>query len=469
MSDPNPPTIVGPQRASAPPPPEWVTAPTPWDAPPVSTALGGWGTWPGVARGAPPPPPPAPPRQLWSRSGLALTAVTALIAAVIGAGIGAHVRLHGSRPTLTTADAPAIANPPTPVAPLTPIDPTVPSTGPSTGEDPTTPATGGAPAAPSSGGSAAAAAIAAKVDPGVVDINTVLGYGNGSGAGTGMILTSTGEVLTNNHVIDGATSISVTAVSTGHTYKAAVVGTDPTQDIAVLRLQGASGLPTITTGDPSSLAVGDPVVAIGNAGGAGGTPAVVTGTVQGLAQTITASDPGGANAETLSGLIQTNAPIQPGDSGGPLVDRAGRVIGIDTAASAGRRFSAGAAVGFAIPITQAVNIAHQIESGRATSTIHIGLPGFLGVAIEPTGTGLGGSSTPGAVVAGVEAGTPAATAGLRQGDTITSVGGQAVSSAESLSSLTKAHHPGDKVTVGWTDQAGAAHSASVTLSTGPAD
>jgi S1-C subfamily serine protease len=190
--------------------------------------------------------------------------------------------------------------------------------------------------------------------------------------------------------------------------------------------------------------------------------------VQALNQTITASDQGGANAETLNGVIQTDAPIQPGDSGGPLVNSAAKVIGIDTAASAGGRRSSGASVGFAVPIDQALNVAHQIESGKASATIHIGLPGFLGVAIAPAGTP-GSSATTGAIVAGVTPGLPAEAAGVATGDTITSINGQAVSSTDSLSTLTKAHRPGDKITIGWTTQAGSARTATVKLATGPAD
>ena len=176
--------------------------------------------------------------------------------------------------------------------------------------------------------------IAAKVSPGLVDVVSTLGDENGQAAGTGMVLTSNGEVLTNNHVIDGATSISVTDIGNGHTYKATVVGYDKTKDIAVLQLQNASGLQTVTFGDSSTVTVGQQVVAIGNAEGKGGQPSVVTGSVTALNQSITASDEGSAsNSEQLSGLIQTNAPIQPGDSGGPLVNSAGQVIGIDTAAS----------------------------------------------------------------------------------------------------------------------------------------
>ena len=175
--------------------------------------------------------------------------------------------------------------------------------------------------------------IAARVSPGLVDVVSTLGDQNAEAAGTGMVLTSTGEVLTNNHVIDGATSISVTDIGNGKTYTATVVGYDKTKDIAVLQLQNASGLQTVNLGDSSTVTVGQNVVAIGNAEGKGGTPSVVTGSVTALNQSITASDEGSSDSEQLSGLIQTNAPIQPGDSGGPLVNSAGQVVGIDTAAS----------------------------------------------------------------------------------------------------------------------------------------
>ncbi|MGI8492321.1 MAG: S1C family serine protease, partial [Acidimicrobiales bacterium] len=315
-----------------------------------------------------------------------------------------------------------------------------------------------------------AAVVAAEVDLGVVGVDTVLGYESGAGPGTGMILTPNGEILTNNHVVQGATRITVTIVSSGRSYRATVVGTDPTQDVAVLQLQGASGLTPITTASASSLSVGDQVVAIGNAGGTGGTPAVVTGAVTGLNQTITASDQGGGHSETLHGLIQTNAPIQPGDSGGPLANMAGKVVGINTAAAAGMRLSADANVGFAIPVDQAQSIASNIEAGKASSTIHIGLPGFLGVAVAASGrSGLGPGTGNGAVISSVIPGLPAAAAGMQPGDAITSVDGQPVSSSPSLTTLLGGHKPGDKVTVGWSDSSGGSHKATVTLATGPPD
>jgi len=210
------------------------------------------------------------------------------------------------------------------------------------------------------------------------------------------------------------------------------------------------------------------VIAIGNAGGVGGAPSVVDGTVQATGQTITASDQGGANAERLSNLIQTNAPIQPGDSGGPLVDANGKVIGMDTAASSGNRFQAAANTAFAIPINDAMSIIHQIESGHESATIHLGLPGFLGVAVQDGSGVFGGSGSTGATVSSVVSGSPAANAGIRTGDTITSVNGQSVSSAQDLTTQLRSHHPGDTVTISWTDSSGSTHTATVKLITGPA-
>jgi len=387
--------------------------------------------------------------------------VAVLLAALIGAGIGR-----------------SFANHTTTIIPQTFPGPSGSSSG-----SPFSSGSGGSSSDGGSGNSAQASSIAAKVDPGIVDIDTKLGYEQAEAAGTGMILTSSGEILTNNHVINGATDITATVVTTGKTYRAKVVGYDQTQDIAVIQLQGASGLQTIKTGDSSAVTPGAAVVAIGNAGGVGGSPSVVTGTVEATNQSITASDEGGGNAEQLSGLIETDAPIQAGDSGGPLVNTSAQVIGMDTAASTGTRFASQDSVGFAIPINQALSIAGQIESGQASSTIHLGSTGFLGVQVEDAsaqggsgsfGFGSGGgatnpSATSGAIIEGVESGSPASSIGLVDGDVITSVDGHTVTSARSLTTTMQAYHPGDKITVAWTDQSGQTHTASATLTTGPAD
>jgi S1-C subfamily serine protease len=312
------------------------------------------------------------------------------------------------------------------------------------------------------------ASTATSVDQGVVDVNTTLGFQGGTAAGTGIVLSSSGEILTNNHVVAGATSVNVTDVGNGRTYAATVVGTDKTHDIAVLQLQGASGLKTAVLGNSTSVAVGDAVTAVGNAGGTGGTPSAVTGTVTGVGQSITASDQSGGSSEQLTGLVETNAPIQAGDSGGPLVNSSGQVIAIDTAASSGFRFESGGSQAFAIPINQASTIAKQIEAGRSSATVHIGAAAFLGVQIQASSGPTGGSSSSGALVAGVEPGSPVQQAGLTAGDEIVSLGGQTVDSASTLSNLMQGYHPGDKIQLGWVDGSGQQHTASVTLATGPA-
>jgi S1-C subfamily serine protease len=336
-------------------------------------------------------------------------------------------------------------------------------------------------------------AIAAKVSPALVDINTNLSYQDEQAAGTGMVLTSDGEILTNNHVIDGATSISVTDVGNGKTYSASVVGYDRTGDVAVIKLSGASGLQTITA-STTAAAVGQAVVGVGNAGGTGGTPSNAGGSITALDQSITASDDGGGNAENLTGLIETNAGIEPGDSGGSLVNTSGQVIGMDTAASADSGYDTSATQGYAIPIQTALSVAHKIIDGQASSTIHIGATGFLGLAISTTsdsssgdnggfGDGSGGfsfgggsdgsgsdgsgSSSSGAVVAQVLSGSAAGKAGVAVGDTIDSLNGQNVSSPTDLTNLLESEHPGDVVQLQWTDQSGQTHTASVTLGSGP--
>jgi S1-C subfamily serine protease len=316
--------------------------------------------------------------------------------------------------------------------------------------------------------------IAGQTDPGLVDVVSTLGYQQAEAAGTGLVLTSSGEVLTNNHVINGATSIKVTDIGNGRTYPAKVMGYDTTKDLAVLQLQGASGLQTVNLGDSSTVAVGQKVVALGNAEGKGGTPSVATGKITGLNSSITASDEGSGTSEQLSGLINDNAPIQPGDSGGPLVNTAGQVIGIDTAASSSsspnETAQTTATEAFAIPINEALSIASQIEAGHGSATVHISTTGFLGVQVTSASnaTAEGVPSGSGALIAGVLPGGAAQNAGITAGDVITSVDGQSVSSPSALQAAMEQHHPGDSVRIGWTDQSGQAQSATVTLATGPA-
>ncbi len=321
-------------------------------------------------------------------------------------------------------------------------------------------------------------ALAAGVDPAVVDINTELSTSDGQGAGTGIVLTPAGEVLTNNHVINGATSITATDVGNGQTYPATVVGYDRSHDIAVLQLRGASGLQPASIGDSSGVMIGDKIAAIGNAGGRGGTPSVAAGTVSALGQTVTLSDDITGSAEQLAGLIQVAADVQPGDSGGPLVNTAGQVIGVDTAGSAGSRWQSSGGDGLAIPINDAIAISKQIQTGTASATIHIGATGVLGVLVQdPTAQAAPGhrsrlwrrygSVTSGALVAGVMPSSPAEQSGLTAGDTIVSLDAATVDSPAALTTLLTGHHPGDVLRLAWVDVSGQQHTATAVLATGP--
>jgi S1-C subfamily serine protease len=419
-------------------------------------------------------PVPEPPRRSRGRHALGLTA-TAVVALAVGAGAGIGLSQGGSTPT---GNATATSK-------------TMLTT----------------------------SQIASRVDPGLVDVTSTLGYQQATAMGTGIVLTSNGEILTNNHVVNGATSVSVRDIGNGKTYKATVVGYDESHDVAVLQLSGASGLTTATTGNSSTVKTGDDVVGLGNAGGAGGTPSVAAGNVTALNQSITASDEGSGSSEQLSGLIETNANIQPGDSGGPLVNSYGQIIGMDTAAStsssgspsgngsggSGNGFggfggsgsgfggfggsgsgfggsgsgSSGSGSGsgngssnsgqdsstqgFAIPIDTALSVASQIEAGQASSTVHIGATAFLGLEIASSDQQ--GSS--GVALAGAASGTPAANAGLGQGDVVTSLGGQSVSNGTDIQNILVGHHPGDQISIGWTDSSGQSHTATVTLASGP--
>jgi S1-C subfamily serine protease len=352
--------------------------------------------------------------------------------------------------------------------------------------------------------------VANKVEPGVVDITSTLQYSAETAEGTGMVLNSNGLVLTNNHVINEATSIKATLVTTGKTYPARVVGYDVTDDVALLQLQGASNLKTVSVGNSNQATLGTQVLAIGNAQGQGGAPTVAPGIINATNRTITAGDQGSGTTETLHGMLQTSAQIQPGDSGGPLANAAAKVIGMDTAASTGdSESSTTTTMGYAIPINKALSIARQIAAGHGSSTIQIGLPGFLGVLVpqsnssnpqqqaqqeQQQGNGFGGfggqsgsggqscvnsannTSVPsaiapvstGALIDNVLCQSAAAKAGLSGGDVITAVNGQAVTTPSSLTKIMSKFHGGDKVNVSYTDTHGGKHTSSLTLGTSPA-
>jgi S1-C subfamily serine protease len=300
---------------------------------------------------------------------------------------------------------------------------------------------------------------------GVVVVNTNLAYQNGAAAGTGMVLTPNGQVLTNNHVVRGATTIRVVIPQTGKTYSAHVLGYNISADVALLQLTNAHGLATVTLGDSSKLEIGQAVSAVGNAGGTG-TLIVTTGKVTGLNRTITVSAEQGGTVQ-LSGLVETNATLHPGDSGGPLLDAKGRVIGMDSAASSGFSFQGAASDGYAIPVGRATSIVKQILAGHSSSQVHIGATAFLGVQVQTSGYFAGGTYKAGELVMGVVPGSPVAKAGITAGDVITAVDGRAVASQAALVAVLLPHHPGDTITLSWVDQSSSTHSASVKLASGP--
>jgi len=304
-------------------------------------------------------------------------------------------------------------------------------------------------------------ATVAQVGPEIVDIDTKMAYQSAAGAGTGIVIDPNGVVLTNNHVIAGATEMRARSIANGQTYPVEVLGYDRSQDIAVLQLGGAGGLPAANIGDSALVRIGEPIVALGNAGGVGGTPSAVSGRVVALNQTVSASDALTGSTETLDNLIQVDAPIRPGDSGGPTVNSDNQVIGMNTAASA--NYKLGRGEGFAIPINEAMAIANQIRAGAASPTVHIGPTGFLGLGVSDSPNG------PGVVVQRVVPGAPAAQAGIIQGDRIVSVDNNPVNSATALTNLLDQHHPGDTVAVGVLNGIGVGGTRveNVTLAPGP--
>ena len=239
------------------------------------------------------------------------------------------------------------------------------------------------------GGSLNKALVAAKVEAGVVDIDAAIEYSGGtSSEGTGMVISADGLVLTNNHVIDGSKSIRVTLTSNGKVYQGTVLGYDSAHDVALLQLNGASRLRAVLIGNSAQVTLGTPVLAVGNAEGQGGTPAIAEGVINSVDKTISPTDESTGTTETLHGMLQTTADIVSGDSGGPLANSAGQVIGMDTA-NASSSQGPSSVLGFAIPIDAALSVAHQIAAGQGSATVQIGLPGFLGVLVPP-----GSSSSP---------------------------------------------------------------------------
>jgi S1-C subfamily serine protease len=330
---------------------------------------------------------------------------------------------------------------------------------------------GVAPNSPCSSYGAAATAVSSRAtaaqSKGVVMINTALPYQDASGAGSGMVLTAAGQVLTSYHVVEGASMIKVTVAETGKTYQATVVGSDQADDVALLQLKGASGLATIMI-DDDKTSIGDKVTAVGNAGGTG-TLTAAKGKVLSLDASITTASEGPVASETLTAMIETTADVVSGDSGGPLYDADGEVTGIDTAASSGSEIN-----GYAIPIHRAFSIVQQIRSGKESSVVRVGPAAFLGVQLGNAyassdsgypGAGLQDSS--GAAVESVVSGAAADAAGLEARDEITAVDGETVTSAQDVTAVLADHNPGDRIKIIWVDQSGNDRSATVTLGASP--
>jgi S1-C subfamily serine protease len=311
-----------------------------------------------------------------------------------------------------------------------------------------------------SGSNGSVSGSVSQVDHAVVDITSRLAGDVGVAAGTGMLISSSGQVLTNNHVVQSGARITAQVDGSGADYPATVVGVDPVHDVALLQLQGASGLPTISFGDSSSVKVGDGVTALGNALGQGGVPVASSGNVTALGQTITVSNDMGGN-ETLNNLIEIDAQILQGDSGGPLLDSSGKVVGMVTAAEvSGPRRNPTSTAGYAIPANDALSVVHQIQRGGGGS-VQVGNPPIIGVEIAAGGNGAG------VMVSGVQPGSPADQAGISPGDVLTAVDGQAVTSAAQLSSAVRVHKAGDQIRVAWIDTRGQPHSGSLRLVAGP--
>ncbi|MBO0817273.1 MAG: trypsin-like peptidase domain-containing protein, partial [Actinobacteria bacterium] len=307
------------------------------------------------------------------------------------------------------------------------------------------------------------------------------------------------------------TRVVVHLATNNRQYTAQVVGTDNAHDVALLRLTGAAGLKTIQVGNSNNVKIGDPVVALGNAGGTNGAPTVTSGVITALHRNISASDAGSQSSESLTNMFQTNAPIAEGDSGGALANAAGQVIAMNTAANSQNIGGNGTSQGFAIPINRALAIARQIAAGHGSSTIQIGSPPFLGIAIasmanhktstatsprdqlrqfqaiaqsnygsvnssgrclpNANGSPVPGSIAPaksGALIGAVFCGEPAAAAGAQAGSVITAVNGRAVTSAASLHSVIIKYRPGDTVKLTVVNPGGEQGSISVKLGTGPA-
>lgn len=305
------------------------------------------------------------------------------------------------------------------------------------------------------GGTAAAIdrGVRMRSAPGVVLIDTAMT--GGEGMGTGMVLTDDGQVLTNYHVVQGSEKVEVTVADTGRTYSASLVGADPEKDVALLQLQGASRLATVTVSEAAAR-LGDTVYAVGNGNGQGFLTRL-DGKVTGVNEAIDVSEGGmfGPSVK-LTDLIETDADVVPGYSGGPLLDSKGQVIGITTAASIGRSID-----GYATPIERAMSVVEQVRAGRESGTVRIGPKGALGVQVATDPQVSGG------VVMGLPEDSAAGRAGIQRGDVITAIDGEPIRSADALARAVGSLEPGTEVSVTWQTAQGRSRTATITLGTSP--
>jgi S1-C subfamily serine protease len=375
---------------------------------------------------APPAPPAAAPRA--GASGRRTVLVVAVVAAVVGAGVGAGVsQAFGGGGGQTVVES---FSPNSSVVNERPAD---------------------------------IQGILAKVLPSVV---TIAAYSTSAGAvspfpfgggapvqqkaeGTGMVITPGGEVVTNNHVISGASRITVTLNGSTRALTATVVGADPSDDVALLQIQGTSGsLPTVTFGKSGKVKVGDGVVAIGNALGLEGGPSVTAGIISAEDRGLTAQDPSTQQQITLTNMLQTDAAINPGNSGGPLVNSSGQVIGMNSDEATNAGDTTAQNIGFAIPSDKITSLLPLLRKGGTVTPARA----YLGIQ--------GGDVTPqfqaefnlvpsqGALVEQVVSGTPAHSAGIQPGDVITSLDGNPINSWDDLTIALRSHQPGDRVGLG---------------------
>jgi putative serine protease PepD len=296
---------------------------------------------------------------------------------------------------------------------------------------------------------ASLADIVAKVQPSVVDIDT------GSGEGSGVVLTSDGYILTNNHVVATARGNTMNVTFTnGKTAKATVVGTDPKTDLAVIKAQGVSGLTAATFGDSDAMRIGDSVLALGSPLGLQGS--VTEGIISATNRTIQVGDEQRSPSQqqsgvtSIAGALQTDAAINPGNSGGPLVNLSGEVIGINTAIATSGSSNGNIGVGFAIPSNRAKQVADQLMKGEKVSHA------YLGVSVADA------DGNAGAVVQDVPSDGPAAKAGIQKGDVITKVGDKTIRGSEDLVSAVQSNKAGEQITITYTRN-GAEKTATVTL------